>query len=131
MCRPRSEHSTYADPFADVPPNDPRYKAEWSRWHGLLIRHYLDLHHDEPEATTLAYGRLINLWHDRYGQRPDLHRCAGCDGPVGSTNIFALPDGARCHDGAGLACLIAYGDRWRTAAAEALRALGICDQETN
>jgi hypothetical protein len=117
------------DPFSDLPPNYPGYKAEWRRWHSLLIKHYRDLHHDEPEAATLAYGRLINLWHNRYGQRPDPHRCAGCDGPIGTTNIFALPDGARVHDDAGLSCLTAYGSRWRTAAANALSGLGIDPSE--
>lgn len=77
------------------------------------------------EARALALGEAECLWHERYGQRPDPRSCAGCGKPIGQSALFALPDGARVHDDAGLACLIAYGHRWRTAAVEALRALGI------
>jgi hypothetical protein len=120
-----------ADPFSDLPPNDPAYRPAWRRWFNLLVQHKAQIgRRSLEEARQLAYGEAECLWHARYGRRPDPHLCAGCDGPVGSANIFALPDGARVHDDAGLACLTSYGDRWRTAAAEALRALGICDQET-
>jgi hypothetical protein len=138
--RPRAEQHQ-ADPFADnLPPNDPVNRAAWQRWFNLLVRHKFELgnaptqHVDGrvkqssrtlAEAHTLALGEAVNLWHIAFGQRPDPHLCAGCDGPIGSTNIFAVPDGARVHDDAGLACLHAYGHRWRTTAEAALQAMGI------
>jgi hypothetical protein len=128
------------DPFADLPPNDPVYRFEWCRWFSLLIQHKHEIGNrptqpadgrieqgcrTHEEAHTLAYGEAQCLWHEQYGQRPDPHCCAGCGEPIGRSALFALPDGARVHDGAELRCLIAYGDRWRRAAADALHRLGI------
>jgi hypothetical protein len=123
------DKKTPLDPFADLPPNDIRCKAEWRRWHSLLIKHYLDLHHPETEVATLAYGRLITLWHERYGKRPDAHTCAGCNKPIDRSNLLALPEGARVHDNADPNCLKLYGTRWRTTAESALHAMGITNPD--
>jgi hypothetical protein len=123
--RDKPAPSTY-DPFAAMPPNDPAYLGAWRRWFSLLISHKLEIgnrptqrpdgsieasHRTHDEAHALALGEAINLWHERYGRRPDPHSCAGCDWPIGHSNLFALPDGARVHDAPDLRCLIAYGDR--------------------
>ena len=128
------------DPFAALPPNDPVYRAAWRRWFALLVQHKLELgnaptqHVDgrlkqsrrtPEEARALALGEAECLWHERYGQRPDPNRCAGCGGPIGRSNLIALPDGSAVHDDADLRCLISYGDRWRSAAADALTRLGV------
>jgi hypothetical protein len=121
------------DIFADLPPNDSAYEGEWLRWFGLLVSHKLQIgqgNRTHEEAYELAYGEATNFWRERYGQRPDPHRCAGCGKPIGRSNPMTLPDGARVHD-ADLRCLIAYGERWRTAAGDALSRLGIEPAQTS
>jgi hypothetical protein len=116
------------DPFADLPPDDPACRGEWQRWFNVLISHRLQIgqaNRAHEEAAALAYGEAQCLWHERYGQRPQPHSCAGCSKPMGQSKLFALPDGASVHDDAELRCLAAYGVRWRTAAADALRRVGI------
>jgi hypothetical protein len=134
------------DPFANLPPNDPAYRGAWQRWFSLLTSHKLELgnrpaqrpdgstqqsQRKHEEAHALAYGETLNLWHSTYGQRPDPHSCAGCNKPIGRSNLMALSDGARVHDDADLRCLISYGDRWRTTAANALKRLGIDERDTD
>jgi hypothetical protein len=128
------------DPFADLPPNDPVYRFEWRRWFSLLIQHKFEIgnlpmqtidgrigqgHRTAQEAHALALGEAVNLWHSAYGRRPDPHSCAGCGKPMAQSRLIALPYGASVHDDADLRCLIAYGERWRTAACDALRKLSI------
>jgi len=143
------EETTPADPFSDLPPNDPRYRAEWLRWFNLLTRHYSELgqlrtegewvghlyekdwdgvtwwfHHPSCLALQLSHGRACCLWHERYGARIDPSICAGCGTEIDG-QPFGLPDGCAVHADDGFTCLKLYGTRWRHAAADALAALGI------
>ena len=78
------------------------------------------------DAERLAFGEMILEWHRRYGARPDPFRCAGCDDDMSSKDGTALSDGARAHFDAvrRVDCIIAYGQKWRGAAAAALGELG-------
>jgi hypothetical protein len=129
------------DPFADLPPNDPAYQGEWQRWFNLLVQHKHEIGNlpthlpdgttrpssrDLAEAHVLALGEAENLWHSRYGRRPDPHSCAGCGRPIGQSTPLALSDGAKIRDDSDFICLTAYGIRWRTAATDAFRLLGVC-----
>ena len=69
---------------------------------------------------------MILEWHRRYGDPPDLFRCAGCGDDMPNKGGMALSDGTRVHfDAVRRAdCIIAYGQKWRGAAAAALRELG-------
>jgi hypothetical protein len=80
------------------------------------------------EAEARAWGEAINKWHRCHGKKPDPTCCAGCgqrhnDG----FRTMQLLNGAVVHlgDDHGLNCLIEYGRRWRTAAADGLRAMDI------
>ena len=116
------------DPFADLPPNDPVHRRAWQRWFSLLSSHWLEMGQGDrtpEEAHALVYSKAQCLWHERYGQRPDPHSCGGCGKPIDRSVLFVLPDGARVHDDADLRCLIVYAEKWRRAAADALRKLSI------
>jgi hypothetical protein len=83
---------------------------------------------NRSKAEVRTWGEAINEWHRRHGKKPDPTRCAGCgqrhdDG----CRTMRLPDDAVVHlgDVHGLNCLIEYGQRWRTAAADGLRAMDI------
>jgi hypothetical protein len=51
--------------------------------------------------------------------------CARRQQPIGSEDVILLIGGNRVHDRNGHACLIRYGERWRSAATAALIALGL------
>jgi hypothetical protein len=119
------------DPFVEsMPPNESRYRGEWQRWFASLVSHKYAIgnapgvgerrYRTHEEAYELAHGEAVNLWHQKYGQRPDPQTCAGCRKPIGRSNLMALPDGGWVHDDAELRCLISYGEMWRNAAAHAL-----------
>jgi hypothetical protein len=84
--------------------------------------------YSRAEAERLAFGEMLLEWHRRYGARPDLHRCAGCDDQLPSKGGLTLCDGAVVHFDAvrGVDCVISYGKKWRGAAVAALNAFGIC-----
>lgn len=80
--------------------------------------------HHEGEAAALAWGAITAAWHKEHGERIPKHLCAGCLEPIDSGAVLMLADGCRVHL-RDLDCVIAYGKRWRGAAARALAALGI------
>jgi hypothetical protein len=107
------------DPFEPPPAN---HGPEWRRWFGLLAPHKAELGHPPAFAHRLAYGEALTAWHLQHGARPGRSYCAGCGGPVAHP-VHTLPDGALvCPTDD---CLIAYGLKWRTAAAAALASRGI------
>lgn len=100
--------------------------APSTRW---LSRHRQSLamfrrFHDEGEAAALAWGDVTAAWHKEHGDRVPKHQCAGCLEPIDGGAALMLADGCRVHL-SDFDCLIAYGQRWRAAAARALEALGI------
>jgi hypothetical protein len=58
-----------------------------------------------------------------HGERLPPHLCAGCRRPIGEAAALDLIDGNRVHDSDGYACLIPYGERWRSTASRALLAM--------
>ncbi len=80
--------------------------------------------HDDVEAAGLAWGDVTTAWHKERGERVPAQQCAGCLEPIDSGAVLVLADGCRVHL-RDLDCVIAYGKRWRGAAARALEALGI------
>jgi hypothetical protein len=85
--------------------------------------------HPEHEAHRLAWGKVINLWHMRHGERIPPHLCAGCREPMGHAAALDLMDGCRVHDDAEYECLLRYGQRWRGTAERALEAAGCWSKE--
>jgi hypothetical protein len=75
------------------------------------------------EAARLAFAEVQRLWHRRHGELVDLGLCAGCNQPLNRDKAVHVGDGNETH--ADNACLIAYGRRWRSAARQALEALGV------
>ncbi len=105
------------------PPND---SADARHWRDRLDARTVEWFHGErgrEEARWLAWGDLVNEWHELHGRRWPTWQCVGCDGPISGTRAFTLADGNRVHDT--LECLIAFGKRWRGAAHSALVALGL------
>ena len=104
--------------------------AEAGYWRDLFderaAHREFDGGHSRADAERLAFGEMILEWHRRYGARPDPFRCAGCGDDMPSKGGMALSDGARVHFDAvrRVDCIIAYGQKWRGAAAAALRELG-------
>jgi hypothetical protein len=78
------------------------------------------------EAAGLAWGELEDRWHRRHGTRVPQWQCAGCGKAIGGLAALALADGNRVHIDK-LDCLLRFGERWRSEAAAALRALGLSE----
>jgi|HubBroStandDraft_6_1064221.scaffolds.fasta_scaffold07060_3 hypothetical protein len=82
--------------------------------------------YSRAEAERRAFNEMILEWQARHGGRPDPLRCVGCGDELPANSGLALTDGARVHfDVRGVNCIIAYGRKWRAAAAAALRAIGL------
>ena len=80
--------------------------------------------HPPEEAAEIAWGEMVNRWHKRHGERVPPGICAGCRRPIGNSAVLPLGGGAGVHT-ATLECIVAYGDHWRSAATEALVAMGL------
>jgi hypothetical protein len=80
--------------------------------------------YDHEVASRMAYNVTISTWHLDYGHMPVRTHCAGCGRQLDhQQQIMVLLDGANLHDSD--ACLVAWGETWRTAASGALQRLGI------
>jgi hypothetical protein len=101
--------------------------AEAHRWRDLFATRITDWFHGDrgwEEARRLAWGDVENEWHELHGRRWPPWQCAGCNAPLGGSEVLSLPDGNRVHF-APIACLFRFGKRWRGDASEALVALGL------
>jgi hypothetical protein len=76
-------------------------------------------------AKRVAWGTVEVRWHLEHGEHPGPDRCAGCDDLIDEGRGIELADGARVHIAHGDACIIAYGRKWRGAAATGLHAVGL------
>ena len=97
--------------------------AEWRARHREALV-FWGTFHTEREAAALAWGEMVALWHRRHGERLPPEICAGCRTPIDDAEVLTLAGGARVHI-ATLDCLIAFGERWRGAAARSLTAMGL------
>ena len=71
------------------------------------------------DRASLALAKDECRWHLDHGERVPRALCAGCRRPfVPGDDVLDLADDNRVHFDAD--CLIAWGDRWRTAARTAL-----------
>ena len=77
----------------------------------------------------MAWGETLAAWHKTHDEPPPRALCAGCGEPVSGAEIMEFWDGARVHLAPRYGCLIAYGRRWRAAAAETLANMGILPPE--
>lgn len=108
-----------------APRQDDNLSVEWGeRYTALTLQWAAAGKRSWGMARRLAWGELQNQWHAQHGRRYPTWRCAGCDAPIGSMTALALPDGNRVHFEP-IACLIAFGKRWRGDATAALVALGL------
>ena len=101
--------------------------TEARRWRDRLATRIVDWFHGDrgwEEARRLAWGDLENEWHELHGRRWPSWQCAGCNAPLGGSQVLNLPDGNRVHFEP-IDCLIRFGKRWRGDASEALVALGL------
>jgi hypothetical protein len=101
--------------------------TEARRWRDRLASRIVDWFHGDrgwEEARRLAWSDVANEWHELHGQRWPSWQCAGCDAPLGGSQVLNLPDGNRVHFER-IDCLIRFGKRWRGDASEALVALGL------
>jgi len=79
----------------------------------------------KDQAERLAWAEVAALWYRLHGERVPAALCAGCGEPISGHAVHLLPHGERAHADGNHACIIAYGRRWRSAAALALSAIGI------
>jgi hypothetical protein len=98
----------------------------WWRRHYIVRTVDWALSGDRPgkPAQGLAWGELLNEWHNRHGTRVPQWQCAGCEQAIGGVATLTLADGSRVHLDT-FDCLLSFGERWRSEAADGLRALGL------
>jgi len=96
----------------------------WWRRHYLVRTINWELFGARPQsrARVIAWGELLNEWHFRHGAQSPQWQCAGCNRPIGGLASVTLGDGNRVHLDR-LDCLLRFGQRWRSEATAALRAL--------
>jgi hypothetical protein len=121
------------DVMAALVPDEPASQAvelspdpAWWRHHYLVRTISWELSGVRPEisAQRIAWSELLNEWHRRHGTRISQRQCAGCGEPIGGPPALTLADGNQVHLDK-LDCLLAFGERWRSEAADGLRALGL------
>ena len=73
----------------------------------------------------MAWNYVAALWYRQHGAQVPADRCAGCGRPISSGDVLLLPHGERAHADREYGCIIAYGRRWKAAAAKALAVVAI------
>jgi hypothetical protein len=81
--------------------------------------------YSKEQAERLAWGEVAGIWYRQHGQRVPAATCAGCGKPISGRPVLLLPHGERAHADDNSRCSVAYGHRWKTAAAAALVVIGI------
>jgi hypothetical protein len=118
-----AQHSTAASSSDRAIPTP---AADWRARHCEALA-YWSAFHPADEAEHLAWGELEIRWHRLHRTRSPEWQCAGCGEPIGGLAAMTLADGSRVHFGDDLSCLMAFGQRWRSAATKGLRALGLVE----
>jgi len=118
------EHDAgYSADIADRHAREGWRAEDWRAWLSETAARRRRIGDDHGEASRFAYGAAISEWHARHGARRVPGRCPGCERPIDErARVLALPGGERVH---GVPCLVRYGARWRSAAADGLAGLGI------
>jgi hypothetical protein len=111
-------------------PNLDRGGSEPAWWHRHLIIRTIERelggYRSHRDAELLAFGDMALAWHRRHGIRPDPRRCAGCGDELPDfAGLVVDRDGARVHFDAARRddCIIAFVQKWRSAAVAALKEL--------
>jgi hypothetical protein len=92
--------------------------TDWRRLYCEAIAEYRTAGH--------AWNKAALAWYVARGTPTLGDLCAGCGKPLAGTEIIDLwPHGERAHAGGDYKCILAYGRRWRRAAAAALAPYGI------
>jgi hypothetical protein len=73
-------------------------------------------------STDPTIEKAAGLCHLELGTRSPANICAGCERPVSVSDGIALPHDQRVHDAD---CMIRFGRRWISEAADALASMGI------
>jgi hypothetical protein len=109
-------------PYSDASRLDP---TSWSDLYEERAAHrQFDGGNPRVEAELLAWRDIEWRWHLAHRERASAEVCAGCDQLIRADEALDLIDGARVHM-RGCRCRIAYEQRWRRAATNALAALGL------
>jgi hypothetical protein len=90
--------------------------------HLELLGDHSDHSRTNPEVLRdKVLARDECRWHFDHGERVPRALCAGCRHPIASGDeVLDLADDNRVHLDADYRCLIAFGERWRSAARAAL-----------
>jgi hypothetical protein len=109
-----------------TPPNASRLDPTiWSDLYEERAAHrQFDGGYPRIEAELLAWRDIEWRWHLAHRERASAEVCAGCGQLILPDETLDLIDGARVHM-KGYRCRIAYEQRWRSAATNALIALGL------
>jgi hypothetical protein len=95
----------------------------WHVWGRQLLGMYS--HHGD-NARTMAFGVILNRWHQLYHNTPDKALCAGCGAVLSGSAELKLPNGARVHyHQADCSCLVSYGEKWQGEALHGLAQIGL------
>jgi hypothetical protein len=97
--------------------------SDWQRRYREALAYWKSLHPSD-EAAALAWGEMQNRWHRLHGERFPVGRCAGCGRALRNLLALEVDRGTQVHVD-DLACLISYGDLWRSAANRGLVGLGL------
>jgi len=109
-----------------TPPNASRLDPTiWSDLYEERAAHrQFDGGYPRIEAELLAWRDIEWRWHLAHRERASAEVCAGCGQLILPDETLDLIDGARVHMKE-YRCRIAYEQRWRSAATNALIALGL------
>lgn len=129
-CKGHRGHRDHQDHTPHPEPERAGWRpADWQADHARRVALRLALGHPEAVGWVLAWGETLTEWHKAHGVPPPARLCAGCGQPLSGASAMEVWDGGCVHDSPAYACLIAYGRRWRAAAAEALAGMGITPPE--
>jgi hypothetical protein len=98
------------------------WRAEYDECAGIAE---FDGHRSRADAERMAWLSVANRWYCLHGEPVPAALCAGCRRPLSGSEVLLLPHGERAHVDADHGCIIAYGRRWKVAAAAALETMGI------
>ena len=97
--------------------------AEWRARYRKVLAQWSTFRPAET-AARIAWGELENHWHRLHSARAPAGQCAGCGAAIGDREALTLGDGNRVHLDR-IACLLAYGERWRGEATAGLKWFGL------
>ena len=115
-----------AGPELDTPPDASRSDPTiWSDLYEERAAHrQFDGGYPRVEAELLAWRQIEWRWHLAHRERVPAEVCAGCGQLIRADEALDLIDGVRVHM-KGYCCRMAYEQRWRRAATDALTELGL------